>query len=68
MGAGLAEPHEVAAFLAEQEEVLGVCPAQGAVKPPGGGGRCLRKGQPPSDTLWVWGRHSGLEGFGPPGN
>lgn len=30
---GLAEPNEVAAFLAEGQKVLGLCSAQGAVKP-----------------------------------
>lgn len=39
MVAGLAVAHQVAAFLAEREQVLSVRPADGAVVPPGPGKR-----------------------------
>lgn len=47
LGVGLAEPHKVAAFLAEQEEVFGICPAQRAMKPSGVWGQMSQEGRPP---------------------
>lgn len=54
LGAGLTEPHKVAAFLAERQEVLGICPAQQAVEPPRGWGQMSPEGDPPSNTSWGW--------------
>ena len=54
LGAALTEPHKVAAFLAERQEVLGIRPAQQAVEPPRGWGQMSPEGNPPSNTSWGW--------------
>lgn len=63
LGAGLTEPHKVAAFLAEQEEVLGICPAQRAMKPPGVWGQMSQEGQSPSNTPRGLGQAQLIKGF-----
>lgn len=62
MGAGLAEPHEVAAFLAERQEVLSIRPAQGTVKPPRVWGQMPQEGRFPfKHTLVSGARTSELQ-------
>lgn len=62
MGAGLAEPHEVAAFLAERQEVLSIRPAQGTMKPPRVWGQMPQEGRFPfKHTLVSGARTSELQ-------